>query len=110
MAHWRAPPGGSSPRWRLPRVPRSTVAWPVVVTAVPRPAVTGIHRAGCLASAAGPGGGLRAPAADFAAVIPRLGVLAAINPGLDVAVVVADGPGARRYLDRDALRKRRIAD
>jgi hypothetical protein len=45
----------------------------------------------------------------LAAVLPRLGVLAAAIPEHGVAAVVVNGPGARRDLDRDALRERRIA-
>jgi hypothetical protein len=55
----------------------------------------------------------------LAAVIPGLGTLAAVIPGLDMLAAVISGlgvvgvvvndPGARRGLDRDALRERRIA-
>ena len=43
------------------------------------------------------------------AVVRGLGVAAAVVPGLGVVALVIDGPGARRDLDRDALRERRIA-
>jgi len=116
---------------------------------MPRPAVAGRHRPGCLAVAGARGGGRRAWAAGSAAVIPRLGApaaviprlgapaaviprlgtLASVIPGLGlhpavipglgvapvviarlgVAAVVVKGAGARRDLDRDALRERRIA-
>jgi hypothetical protein len=109
------------------------------VPAVPRPAVGGRYQAGCLAVAGALGGGRRAWAAGSAAVIPGLGVLAAVIaglgvlaavipgigvlaavipgigvaalvvPGLGVAAVIVKGARARRDLDRNALRKRRIA-
>jgi hypothetical protein len=99
------------------------------VPAVPRPAVGGRYQAGCLAVAGAPGGGRRAWAAGSAAVIPGLGALAAVIaglgvlaavipglgvaalvvPGLGVAAVIVKGARARRDLDRNALRKRRIA-
>jgi hypothetical protein len=99
---WAAGSAAVTPRLGAPAAVIPRLGAPAAV--IPRlgaPAAV-IPRLGTLASVI-PGLGL------YTAVIPGLGVAPVVIARLGVAAVVVKGAGARRDLDRDALRERRIA-